>query len=52
MFELEDAVEREKRLRQDVEKNKRKLDGESGICNDKIEELNNKKSDLENGLKK
>ncbi len=45
-------MEREKRLRQDVEKIKRKVDGEIGLSNDKVDELNNRKADLENSLRK
>lgn len=52
MDDLEDGLERERRGRQDVEKAKRKAEGELKIAQETIEELTRQKHDSENALKK
>jgi len=45
-------LEREKRLRQDTEKAKRKTEGDLKVAQENIEELNKQKHDVENNLRK
>lgn len=49
---MEDQLEREKRARQDLDKAKRKVEGELKISQENLEELLKQKHDLENNLKK
>ncbi len=50
--ELEENMEREKRNRQDVEKQKRKAEGELKISQENYDELTKHKQDLESSLKR
>lgn len=49
---MEDNLEREKRVRGDLEKNKRKLEGDVKVAQENIEELNKQRQDLEAHLRK
>jgi len=51
-LQLEDSLEREKRTRQDVEKAKRKVEGEVKVAQENIDELNKQKHDVENNLRR
>ena len=50
--DLEDNLERERRGRQDVEKAKRKAEGELKIAHENIEELMRQKHESENAIRK
>jgi myosin heavy chain 6/7 len=49
---LEDNLERERRARQDIEKTKRKVEGDLKVANETIDELNRQKQETETALKK
>lgn len=49
---MEDGLEREKRQRQEIEKSKRKIEGELKLAQENIDELNKQKHDLENNIKR
>lgn len=49
--DLEDTLEREKRSRAEMDKAKRKTEGELRIAQENIEEVNKQKADLENNIK-
>ena len=49
---LENNLEREKRLRSDVEKNKRKLESDLRATQDNVEELEKLKRELEETVRK
>lgn len=49
---MEDNLEREKRQRADLDKQKRKIEGELKVTQENLEELARHKLDLENNLKK
>jgi phage shock protein A len=49
---LEDGIEREKRARQDLEKSKRKVEGELKVAHENIDESNKQRHDIEANLKK
>jgi len=49
---LENNLEREKRLRADVEKNKRKLESDLRSTQDSVEELEKLKRELEEAVRK
>lgn len=51
-LKLEDNLEREKRMKNDVEKAKRKVEGELKVAQESIEELNRQRHDLEQSVKK
>ncbi len=50
--ELEDNIEREKRMRQDIDKSKRKVEGDLKVAQENNDELSKVKMDIENNLKK
>lgn len=52
MDEMADNLERERRIRQDVEKSKRKTEGELKIAQETVDEFIKQKHDMENALKK
>jgi len=52
LFQLEDHLEREKRVRQDIEKVQRKVEAELRLDQEKIDELTKRKQDIENNLRK
>ena len=45
-------MEREKRMKNDIEKGKRKVEGELKVAQEAIEELNRQRHDLEQNVKK
>lgn len=49
---MEEAADREKRVKQDLEKAKRKVEGDLKVANENIEEITKQKHDVENMLKK
>lgn len=52
MFQLEDALEREKKVRGDVEKSKRKVEGDLKMTQETVEDLERVKRDMEESLRK
>lgn len=52
MDEIADNLERERRIRQDVEKSKRKAEGELKIAQENIDEFMKQKHEMEDALKK
>lgn len=50
--EIENSLERERRMRQDVEKSKRKIEGELKIAQENIEEAIRQKHDIESAVKR
>ena len=48
----EDALERERRARTDLDKQRRKTEGELKIAHENMEELGKQKSDVENAVRK
>jgi peptidoglycan hydrolase CwlO-like protein len=50
--DLGDSLDREKNSRQDLEKEKRKLEGETKVAQENIDELGRQKQDIENHLRK
>lgn len=50
--DLENSLEREKHSRADVEKSRRKLEGEMKLAQDTIDELKLQRTDLEAALKR
>ena len=52
LFKLEDALERDKRQRGDLEKSKRKVEGELRVLQENFDELARQKIDAENSIKK
>lgn len=52
MDEIEDNLERERRIRQDIEKSKRKAEGDLKIAQENVDEFMKQKHEMENALKK
>lgn len=52
VLQLEENLERDKRTRQDLEKAKRKVEGELKVSIENIDEIMKQKHDLEQNLKK
>lgn len=51
-LQLEENVERDKRARQDLEKAKRKVEGELKVAQENIDEITKQKHDIEQTLKR
>lgn len=51
-FQLESSLEQEKKLRVDLERNKRKLEGDLKLAQESILDLENDKQQLDERLKK
>ena len=51
-FQLEDGLEHEKKIRADVEKVKRKLEGDLKMTQETVEELEHAKREAEESIKK
>lgn len=49
---MEETVERDKRARQDLEKAKRKVEGELKVAMENVDEIMKQKHDIEQNLKK
>lgn len=52
LFQLESSLEQEKKLRVDLERNKRKLEGDLKLAHESILDLENDKQQLDERLKK
>lgn len=52
IFQMEETVERDKRARQDLEKAKRKVEGELKVAMENVDEIMKQKHDIEQNLKK
>lgn len=52
LFQLESSLEQEKKLRVDLERNKRKLEGDLKLAQESILDLENDKQQLDERLKK
>lgn len=51
-FQMEEKLDREKRMRLDLEKAKRKMEGELRVMQESMEEINKQKHDIEQILKR
>jgi hypothetical protein len=48
----EDALDRERRIRADLDKQRRKTEGELKVAHENLDELARQKTDVENAVKK
>ena len=52
MDQSEETLERERKARQDLDKQKRKTEGELKIAHENLEELGRQRDELENAVKR